>query len=54
MESIDKRWLREMASLRVSTRNYIYQFDNASEDKTKLEIAGRIIFLIQKVMLWQK
>lgn len=27
------------------------QFDRASEDKTRLEIAGRIISLIQKVML---
>ncbi len=29
----------------------INQFDNASEDKIKLEIAGRLISLIQKVML---
>jgi len=29
----------------------IDEFDRASEDKTKLEIAGRLISLVQKVML---
>ena len=32
-------------------RRLINQFDRASEDKTKLEIAGRLVSLIQKVML---
>ncbi len=32
-------------------KELINQFDRASEDKAKLEIAGRLISLIQKVML---
>ena len=32
-------------------RELVNEFDRTSEDKTKLEIAGRLISLIQKVML---
>ena len=32
-------------------KDLINQLDNASEDEKKLEIAGRIISLVQKVML---
>ena len=32
-------------------KDLINQFDRALEDKTKLEIAGRLISLIQKVIL---
>ena len=32
-------------------KELINQFDKASEDKTKLEIAGNIISLVQKVIL---
>ena len=32
-------------------RDLVKQFDRASEDRTKLEIAGRLINLLQKVIL---
>lgn len=35
-----------------SIEELVNQFDRASEDKTKLEIAGKLINLLQKVMLW--
>ena len=54
----DKKIVREMHQYYLETharvveiRDLVNQFDRASEDKTKLEIAGRLISLVQKVML---
>lgn len=41
----------EHAERRKNIKLLINQFDNASEDEKRLEIAGRLISLVQKVML---
>jgi len=54
----DRRLMRELHQYRrdnigrvAEIKDLINQFDRASGDKTKLEIAGRLISLIQKVVL---
>ena len=54
----DRKIIRELHLKHVEKRfDYaeigflINEFDRASEDKTKLEIAGRLISLVQKMML---
>lgn len=49
LDRVEKAIRTELIEDRI--KSLINKFDNAVGDKTKLEIAGRLISLIQKVML---